>query len=516
MSSLLTILLTTVLLFPGEMGPAMLIVQEPHEPSAPLNSTQSLQLHTGWNLVSWYVKLPDPNTPPLTMNDVFLNPNPPPIYSWLNPTEDLFTGDRVGKWDADPEALPIPELYPLPGTSAWTWDDLKAYYIYRDENETLSMPHLWVASNTQNTALLPTTVRPNSAWDQRVEPTRPPNYWWFLSYNSPTDMIIDYDHDGWSTIGVLWVLENDPDNPMLILKSDDGRFYIPGNITGASSLDYLEPGKGYFAGFAHADEIDDCPGWEDELGLQSVPGGGNKSGSSPGSQIASQPTTHFIFKARTHWWYPILIDSMDLGGVIPELGDEIAVFDGDLCVGAAMYPDSFPVDLAAWKDDIATPDIVDGYQEGHEMTFKWFDVSANQEITFTPPPSTQGVDDPVAPTHSGFGYGFYARRGFVSGIEAVTQLPKEFKLGQNFPNPFNAETVIPLELPQRSHVKIELFNVQGRKLGVIFERVENAGTPKIHCQAGQYASGIYFYRVSAQGLERPGKYQAVGKMLLLK
>jgi hypothetical protein len=89
-------------------------------------------------------------------------------------------------------------------------------------------------------------------------------------------------------------------------------------------------------------------------------------------------------------------------------------------------------------------------------------------------------------------------------------------LGQNFPNPFNSETIIPLELPQRSHVKIELFNIQGQNLGLIFEGMENAGTPKIHCRAPQWASGIYFYRVSARGLEREGKYQAVGKMLLLK
>jgi hypothetical protein len=421
----------------------------------------------------------------------------------------------VGRYNSDPYAQD--GLYPKPGTSDWTWDDDKAYYIYRDQNDPGSSAYLWAYSSVEHTPILPVPITPNTAWDDSIGGgiNQPPNYWWFLAFNSSCASTIDTDHDGWANDPVINTMENDTVNPMLILKSDNGKFYIPGNPTGGTSLEYLEPGEGYFAGFAHQDEIL-APGFEDEAQLESVPGGGNRAGSSPGSQIASQPTSHFIFKARTHWWYPILIDSMDLGGVIPEIGDEIAVFDGPLCVGAAMYPDSFPVNLAAWKDDIITPGVVDGYQEGHEMTFKWFDVSANQEITFTPPPSTQGMDDPVAPTHSGFGYGFYARRGFISGIGTVTQLPKEYKLGQNYPNPFNAETIIPLELPQRSHVKIELFNVQGRSLGVIFKGVREAGWPKIHCNASHLASGMYFCRVTAEGLERGGKYQSVGKLLLLK
>ncbi len=208
---------------------------------------------------------------------------------------------------------------------------------------------------------------------------------------------------------------------------------------------------------------------------------------------------------------------MDLNGNPMEAGDEIGVFDGSLCVGAAVYCDSFPVSLAAWRDDIATPDSIDGYQYNNEMIFKWFDASANTEITFTPPPGTMAMeDDRIAPTHSGFGYGFYAVRNLTDGIAQVNQLPQEFKLGQNFPNPFNAETVIPLELPQRSHVKIELFNVCGQSLGVIFNGVREGSWPKIHYNASGLASGMYFCRVTAKGLERGGNYQSVGKMLLLK
>jgi hypothetical protein len=87
-------------------------------------------------------------------------------------------------------------------------------------------------------------------------------------------------------------------------------------------------------------------------------------------------------------------------------------------------------------------------------------------------------EDPIAPTHSGFGLGAYGSRSFRNGVQGLQPLPKEFKLGQNFPNPFNAETVIPLELPQRSKVWVELFNLRGQILGTICDGTLNAGCLK--------------------------------------
>ncbi|TKJ40663.1 hypothetical protein CEE37_06785 [candidate division LCP-89 bacterium B3_LCP] len=198
-------------------------------------------------------------------------------------------------------------------------------------------------------------------------------------------------------------------------------------------------------------------------------------------------------------------------------GDEIAIFDGNLCVGASVYEGEFPLVISCWKDDIATPVVVDGYESGNQMTFVWFDVSANQEITFeTPPTIYSEPDDPIAPTHSGFGAGFYALRSMCYGIESIHQLPKEYKLGQNYPNPFNAQTVIPLELPQRSMVKIELFNMMGRNIGTMFEGIKEAGWPRVKYNASHLSSGVYFYRITADGLERGGKFADVGKLVLVK
>ncbi len=99
--------------------------------------------------------------------------------------------------------------------------------------------------------------------------------------------------------------------------------------------------------------------------------------------------------------------------------------------------------------------------------------------------------------------------------EGQFHLPQTFRVGKSYPNPFNAETVIPFELPQKSKVYIDLFNVQGQRLGRIYEGIENAGWRKVHYNASNLPSGVYFYRVIAEEIN--GKIlQGVGKMLLLK
>jgi hypothetical protein len=53
-------------------------------------------------------------------------------------------------------------------------------------------------------------------------------------------------------------------------------------------------------------------------------------------------------------------------------------------------------------------------------------------------------------------------------------------------------------------------------LGVIYEGTQNAGTARISYDGSKRASGVYFLRVQCEGLERSGKFQTVGKMVLLK
>ena len=90
------------------------------------------------------------------------------------------------------------------------------------------------------------------------------------------------------------------------------------------------------------------------------------------------------------------------------------------------------------------------------------------------------------------------------------RLPREFALKQNYPNPFNPQTTVKFALPKNSHVKIEIFDLLGRKVVTLVNEDKEAGVHEVIWDAGKSASGIYFYRMEADGFSK------TNKMLLLR
>jgi hypothetical protein len=84
------------------------------------------------------------------------------------------------------------------------------------------------------------------------------------------------------------------------------------------------------------------------------------------------------------------------------------------------------------------------------------------------------------------------------------------------PNPFNAVTTIQIELPQRSDVKLELYNIKGQLVRTIYSGIQNAGSPKFRFEADNLPSGVYFYKIKAESLESSKKFSSVEKLILLK
>jgi len=106
--------------------------------------------------------------------------------------------------------------------------------------------------------------------------------------------------------------------------------------------------------------------------------------------------------------------------------------------------------------------------------------------------------------------------GPMTGIvDNPDNLPVELALGQNYPNPFNPQTNIYFELPSRSDVTLDIFDVLGRKIASLVDEQLDAGSYSViwdgRDNSGNMASsGIYFYRLSTD----LGVRQA--KMTLLK
>jgi hypothetical protein len=97
-----------------------------------------------------------------------------------------------------------------------------------------------------------------------------------------------------------------------------------------------------------------------------------------------------------------------------------------------------------------------------------------------------------------------------SGIQAIRK-PTAYKLYQNYPNPFNPATTIEFDLPEKSVVTLKVYNILGQEVATLFDRSPlNAGQQTMRFNAPAYASGVYFYRLSA------GVFNDVKKMLLIK
>lgn len=89
-------------------------------------------------------------------------------------------------------------------------------------------------------------------------------------------------------------------------------------------------------------------------------------------------------------------------------------------------------------------------------------------------------------------------------------LPKEFALLQNFPNPFNTSTTIPYNLAEDAHVRIEIYNVMGQRVSTIVNETQSAGKYTVAFDARELSSGMYLYHFEAGGITQ------IRKMILVK
>ena len=101
-----------------------------------------------------------------------------------------------------------------------------------------------------------------------------------------------------------------------------------------------------------------------------------------------------------------------------------------------------------------------------------------------------------------------ANGGTACQDQSVDVTPLELR--QNFPNPFNSKTSISFDLPRAGYVKLDIFNVKGRKVATLADETKQAGQHTLEWNARDQASGIYFCRLQT------GSAVFSGKMLLIK
>jgi len=94
--------------------------------------------------------------------------------------------------------------------------------------------------------------------------------------------------------------------------------------------------------------------------------------------------------------------------------------------------------------------------------------------------------------------GLFVLADITTSIEeqSLYSKPGTFKLFANYPNPFNPTTKITFSIGQTQHVKIDIFDVNGRWIKSLIDEAKGIGTHIIIFDAQDYASGTYIYRLS--------------------
>jgi flagellar hook assembly protein FlgD len=106
-------------------------------------------------------------------------------------------------------------------------------------------------------------------------------------------------------------------------------------------------------------------------------------------------------------------------------------------------------------------------------------------------------------------------QSWTKDIKISVTAPKDYKLCDNFPNPFNPSTKIAFELPKASHVRLMIYDIVGREVAQVADADYPAGYTEltwngINKNGNLVSSGVYFYRISAD------KWSKAKKMMMVK
>jgi len=98
----------------------------------------------------------------------------------------------------------------------------------------------------------------------------------------------------------------------------------------------------------------------------------------------------------------------------------------------------------------------------------------------------------------------------VTSIDDVSAVPAEFSLSANFPNPFNPKTTISYSIAEATEVRLDVFDVMGRKVATLVDSAQQPGHYSASFSGTGLASGVYVYRLQA------GSFVQTRSMLLVK
>ncbi|UCF20293.1 MAG: T9SS type A sorting domain-containing protein [Gemmatimonadota bacterium] len=92
----------------------------------------------------------------------------------------------------------------------------------------------------------------------------------------------------------------------------------------------------------------------------------------------------------------------------------------------------------------------------------------------------------------------------------IGKIPRNISLFSDYPNPFNPSTTIEFNLPKTSKVTLKIFNILGEEVTTLVSEKLSTGSYIYEWDASNLASGVYLYRLEAEG------FVETKKMMLMK
>lgn len=130
-------------------------------------------------------------------------------------------------------------------------------------------------------------------------------------------------------------------------------------------------------------------------------------------------------------------------------------------------------------------------------------------ITFA---SNSAVFDNSTPLAYGTGWTFIDPPPcpWIGIANNASNIPVKYNLSQNYPNPFNPTTTIEFSIPKSGLVKLNVFDMLGRRVAELVNTQKPAGNYRVDFNASELSSGIYFYRLEVNN------FIAIKKLAFIK
>jgi photosystem II stability/assembly factor-like uncharacterized protein len=220
------------------------------------------------------------------------------------------------------------------------------------------------------------------------------------------------------------------------------------------------------------------------------------------------------YTSASDWLFSIQFIDQNLGWAVGDNGRIQHTTNG-----------SIPVELVSFSADNINSDVRLSWITASELNNKGFEIERKtineyESIAFIEGSGTSTETRTYSFTDRNPGNGKYFYRlkqidydGSFKYSEEVSidlNIPIEYGLKQNFPNPFNPTTKIEFTLPYKTKVNLEVYDILGQKVADLMDNYLDSGDHSVIFNGNNLPSGIYYYRLKTDD------YSAVKKLMLVK